>query len=266
MTLLRRHLAPIEQGVWDFIDEEARDVLKQKLSGRKVVDTLGPKGRDFAAYNTGKSVKLDINAEDAVYTMRNVLPIVEVEVPFELSLDEIEAYLRGAKDADIDNLVDAAKKVAKIENNALYYGLKDAGIEGLANISDNVKIEVSEETGFLTPITSAIQAFKLESVEGPYNFVVGPYLFGLLHKLDEKGYPLKKKIKDLIGGEIIFSEELGDQGLLLGTREDDFELIIGEDISIGFKAEKDNKLEFFFRESFTFKVNAPEAVVVFEKM
>ncbi|MFW5982214.1 MAG: family 1 encapsulin nanocompartment shell protein, partial [Halanaerobiaceae bacterium] len=196
MTLLKRHLAPIEKGVWDFIDEEARDVLKQKLNGRMLVDTLGPKGRSFAAYNTGRNLDLDLGDGEAKYSLRNVLPLLEVEVPFSLSLDEIESYLRGAKDADIDNLVEASKKIAKIENNAIYYGIEEAAIKGLVDESDHVRININDDTGLLTPLTSAIQAFKLESVEGPYNFVVGPYLYGLLHKLDEKGYPLKRKIKD----------------------------------------------------------------------
>ncbi|MFP4661256.1 MAG: family 1 encapsulin nanocompartment shell protein [Halanaerobiales bacterium] len=265
MTLLKRHLAPIDDEVWEFIEDEAREVLTQKLSGRKVVDTVGPKGMDFAAYNTGRSVKLDINDEGAKYMVRNVLPLVELEVPFTIKRDEIESLLRGAKDADIDNLIQATKKVASIENNALFYGLEEAGIEGLAAVSDHVKIDISEETGLMTPITSAIQGLKRESVEGPYNFVVGPYLYSLLHKLGENGYPLKRKIKELIGGEIIFSEELGDQGFLLASRDEDFELIVGQDISIGFKRETDEEIEFFLTESFTFKVNAPEAVVVFVK-
>lgn len=265
MALLKRHLAPIDEGIWGFIEEEARNVLKQKLTGRKVVDTIGPKGEEYASYNTGRNLKLDVDDETAGYSIRNVLPLVEVEVPFTINKSEIESYLRGAKDVDIDNLINASGKIAKIENNALYYGLAEAGIEGLTTISDHVKIDISEEIGLLTPITSAIQALKKGSVDGPYNFVVGPYLYTLLHKLDENGYPLKRKIQEIIGGEIIFSEELGDQGLLLGIRDNDFELIIGQDISIGYKQETKDEIEFFLIGSFTFKVNAPEAVVVFNK-
>ncbi len=265
MTLLKRHLAPIDEVVWNFIEEEARSVLKQKLNGRRVVDTIGPKGMDYAAYNTGRSLKLDVNDEGATYSIRNVLPLVEVEVPFNLNRGEIESYLRGAKDVDIDDLVSAAEKLASIENNTLYYGLEEAGIEGLIDVSDHVKIDISEDTGLLTPITTAIQGLRRESVDAPYNFVVGPYLYGLLHKLDEDGYPIKKKLQELIEGDIIFSEALGDQGLLLGSREEDFELIVGQDISIGYKKETDEEIEFFLTESFTFKANAPEAIVVFEK-
>ncbi|MFW5971912.1 MAG: family 1 encapsulin nanocompartment shell protein [Bacillota bacterium] len=265
MTLLKRHLAPIDDEVWSFIEEEARDVLVDKLNGRKVVNTVGPKGMDYAAYNTGRSMKLDVKDDDAIYSIRNVLPLVEVEVPFTIKRSEIESYLRGAKDVDTDDLIDAVNKIANIENNALYYGLEEAGIEGLVSVSDQVTIEVTEETGLITPITSAIQGLKKESVDGPYNLVVGPYLYSLLHKLDEHGYPLRNKITELIGGNIIFSEEMEEKGILIADGEDDFELIVGQDISIGFRRENDEEIEFFLTESFTFKANTPEAVIVFEK-
>jgi hypothetical protein len=44
MANLRRHIAPIDHSVWAFIDNEARRILNTKLTGRKVVDFVGPKG------------------------------------------------------------------------------------------------------------------------------------------------------------------------------------------------------------------------------
>jgi uncharacterized linocin/CFP29 family protein len=66
MANLKRHVAPITQEAWDFIDEEARRVLNLKLSARKVVDFVGPKGMDFAAVNTGRKVNLDQKPIDGV--------------------------------------------------------------------------------------------------------------------------------------------------------------------------------------------------------
>ncbi|MFW5999759.1 MAG: encapsulin, partial [Halanaerobiaceae bacterium] len=45
-------------------------------------------------------------------------------------------------------------------------------------------------------------------------------------------------------------------------RGGDFELALGEDLSIGFKGQNGDKLEFFFAESFTSRVISPEAAIV----
>ena len=53
MDILNRSLAPIPQEAWDFIDDEAREILTMHLSGRKAVVFVGPKGIDFGVVNTG---------------------------------------------------------------------------------------------------------------------------------------------------------------------------------------------------------------------
>ncbi|MDX1648396.1 MAG: family 1 encapsulin nanocompartment shell protein, partial [Myxococcota bacterium] len=53
MSDLQRHLAPIPDGVWDEIDEEAGRVLRLHLAGRKLVDFEGPKGWTFSALALG---------------------------------------------------------------------------------------------------------------------------------------------------------------------------------------------------------------------
>jgi uncharacterized linocin/CFP29 family protein len=58
---------------------------------------------------------------------------------------------------------------------------------------------------------------------------------------------------------------LEGQGLLVPQDNEDFEFVSGQDISIGFSQQKGSKLEFFLTESFTFRVNAPEAAVVLTK-
>ena len=44
MHLLRRELAPLEKEFWVVIDSRAEEVLKSRLSARKVVRVKRPKG------------------------------------------------------------------------------------------------------------------------------------------------------------------------------------------------------------------------------
>jgi uncharacterized linocin/CFP29 family protein len=54
MNLLKRSLAPILPEAWAAIDEQAAQVLRLNLAGRKLVDFDGPHGWTFAAVNTGR--------------------------------------------------------------------------------------------------------------------------------------------------------------------------------------------------------------------
>ncbi|MFP4461965.1 MAG: family 1 encapsulin nanocompartment shell protein [Thermotogota bacterium] len=263
MANLKRHIAPISQQAWDFIDEEARRILKLKLTARKVVDFVGPKGMDFAAVNTGRKIPIeDTPLEGVKYSKRQVLPMVEIEVPFNLKMDEIESLVRGAEDVETDSLIEAAEKIAKAENRAIFNGLSHANIKGILPISENDHIKVDDD--LVTPVAEGVKVLEDQGIEGPFNLIVGDKLRSLLYKPNEKGYPAKRRLENLLEGSIIFAPDLEDKGLILPVNSEDFEFIVGQDVSVGYSHQEGNELVFFFIESFTFRVNAPEACVVLE--
>jgi len=263
MANLKRHIAPITQQAWDFIDEEARRILNLKLTARKVVDFVGPKGMDFAAVNTGRKIAVEDTPLDGVkYSQRQVLPMVEIEVPFKLKMDEIESLMRGAEDVETDSLIEAATKIAKAENQAIYNGLSHAGIKGILPVSENDPIQVEDD--LVTPASEGVKALEAKGIEGPYNLLVGNKLRSLLYKPNDKGYPAKRRLENLLEGQIFFAPDLEDKGLILPVNSEDFEFIVGQDISVGYSHQEADELVFFLIESFTFRVNAPEASVILE--
>ncbi|ACL70346.1 family 1 encapsulin nanocompartment shell protein [Halothermothrix orenii] len=260
MVNLKRSLAPITPDAWEFIDKEARRVLKLKLSARKAVDFVGPKGIKYAAVNTGRRTALEDKAEGASIFQRQVLPLVEVEIPFRLHLEELEAFVRGAEDVNIDNLLESANELARIENKAIFFGMDSAGISGLVNSSGQTLD--TPATGLISSVAEGINNLVKAGVNGPYTLLLGPELYHSLYTRNDRGYPLEKRISDIIGGDILFTPDLEGYGLLLSKRGGDFELIVGQDIAIGFSGQFGDELEFFLLESFTFRVNTPEAAVV----
>jgi uncharacterized linocin/CFP29 family protein len=136
IDLLRRNHAPIAAVSWEAIDEQAREVLTANLSARKLVDVSGPHGWEHAAVNVGR---LDPARKDAgggvLYGIRKVLPLVEVRVPFVLDLWELDDVVRGARDPNLDPLIEAAAKLAAFEERAIYHGFAPASIEGMATAS-----------------------------------------------------------------------------------------------------------------------------------
>ncbi len=264
MNVLKRSLAPFPKEAWDFIDEEAREVLELKLKGRNIVDFKGPKGLDYAAINTGRFLPMNIDEVDGVtYASREVLPLMEIKVPFKMKLAELEALARGAEDVDTDPLLEAAAKLAKAENEAILFGLKKVGINGIIEAAEQEPVEVSVGPNeMMNGLLKAKNNFDNDGVKGPYHLLMGREMYSLLYELDDRGYPLRRKVEELVGNEAIMVPELNDKGLLVSARGGDFEMTVGQDISIGYSSQDQDEVELFFLETFTFRVNGPEAATV----
>jgi uncharacterized linocin/CFP29 family protein len=55
-----------------------------------------------------------------------------------------------------------------------------------------------------------------------------------------------------------------EDAFLVSDRGGDFEMVIGQDISIGYESHTQKEVQLYFTESFTFHVVDPDAVVVFK--
>jgi uncharacterized linocin/CFP29 family protein len=99
-------------------------------------------------------------------------------------------------------------------------------------------------------------------VEGPYHLILGPTAYRVLMSGAAGDYPLHRRVKDLLGGDIHLARHAGG-GFLLSERGGDAKLTLGQDISVGFHDRVGTSLHLFLTESFTFRVLAPEAVICF---
>src|SRR5690242_17438625 len=123
MDHLLRELAPIPDAAWEEIENEARSRLTPHLAARRLVDFLGPHGWTYSATNLGRVQRVAApNGDGVELRARQVLPVVEVRVPFQVSRVEIEAVERGALDADWADLERAARQAALVENQAVFSG------------------------------------------------------------------------------------------------------------------------------------------------
>lgn len=264
MNILNRHLAPIDQGIWSVIDMEAKRVLTQKLALRKVVDFSGPHGLDLAAINTGRRENLAKTPEEGVIlSLRKTLPVVELKTTFSLPLNEIESLARGAGDFDLTPIANAAAKMARGENSILLNGLEPAGIRGIAEASPYEKINIAKEGEALAgSVANGVKNLLQNSIEGPYALLVGFELFGTLFRDKEGGYPIHKKLETILGSsKILPVGNLGNNALVVSLRGGDYEMVSGQDVSVGFSRQNGEELEFFLFETFSFRLNTPEATI-----
>jgi uncharacterized linocin/CFP29 family protein len=265
MDILKRELAPIPAEAWAEIDLQATRSLTALLSGRKVVDVTGPMGTDFPGVPEGRLLYPDKQpGQGLTYGIHKVHHLVETRVPFELDIDEMDNVVRGAKDVDLSSLEQAAKNIALFEEKVIYHGLKDANIQGLQICADKDCPSVGKTPEeLLEAIADGITLFTERSVEGPYSFVVGPKLWSRL-SAHYQGYPLKMQAENILGGSVVLSPYLVDshaeEAFLVSTRGGDLELVLGQDLAIGYESHSSSSVRLYFTESFTFRILEPSAV------
>lgn len=259
MDILKRSLANITDKAWDEIDLQASKVIKANLSARKFMDVKGPLGLDYAAVSLGKLSVPEAQKESGVnYGIRQVLPLVETRMFFELDTWELDDVERGSENPDLSALEKAAAQIARFEEGVIYNGLEGSGICGLSSAAQNNVVN-GTANNLMDALSKAILKFGEDSVEGPYTLVAGKSLWQMIQSSGE-GYPLKKRVESLMDGGIILSPAV-DCNYIVSTRGGDMEITVGQDYSIGYCSSTVDKVKLFVTESFTFRVINPEAVI-----
>ncbi len=262
MDLLRRDLAPILPETWKRIDAEASRVLKVHLAGRKLVDFRGPFGWAFAAVNTGRLSVLGQEPVPAVRAgLRVVQPLVEVRTPILLDLLELDSAARGGDNPNLASVVDAGERMARAEDAAIFLGYPEVGITGIIPSSPHTPIVVGSAAQLPRSLVEAIDTLRSSGVGGPYALALGTPLYEEVTAATEDGYPIRNRVERLLGdGRIVHGPAIPG-GVLLSTRGGDFELTVGQDLSIGYAFHTREQVELYLAESFTFRVLEPAAAV-----
>jgi uncharacterized linocin/CFP29 family protein len=262
MNNLHRELAPISDAAWADIEEEASRTLKRYLAARRVVDVEGPKGLDFSAVGTGHVQRIEAPDAGIRAVQREAKALVELRVPFELTRQAIDDVERGATDSDWQPLKDAARIIAFAEDRSVFDGYAAAGIQGVRQGASNPALMLPPTVaGYPGAVAQAVNQLRLAGVEGPYVLVLGSDPYTAISGGSDEGYPVLQHIQRLVDGEIVWAPAI-EGGLVLTTRGGDFELDIGQDISIGYLGHSETTVELYLQESFTFRLLTTEAAVV----
>jgi uncharacterized linocin/CFP29 family protein len=261
MNNLHRELAPISDAAWAQIEEETTRTLKRHLAGRRVVDVQGPAGVDLSAVGTGHLRQIQAQAEGIVARQREVKSLVELRVPFVLDRQAIDDVLRGANDADWQPAKDAARKIAYAEDGAIFEGYADAGIVGIRQGASNPPMTLPGDVReYPDAIAHALSQLRLVGVNGPYAVLLGADAYTALAETSDHGFPVLDHVKRLVDDKIIWAPAI--QGaFVVTTRGGDFDLHIGQDVSIGYLSHTDATVTLYLQETFTFLFLTAEAAI-----
>jgi uncharacterized linocin/CFP29 family protein len=261
MNNLHRELAPISDVAWAQIEEETARTFKRYIAGRRVVDMQSPAGSMLSAVGTGHLKNIAAAREGILSRQREVKAIVELRVPFELKRQDIDDVERGANDADWQPAKDAARELAFAEDQAIFDGYNAAGIVGVRQGTSNPKMVLPEDVSqYPDAIAQALSQLRLVGVNGPYSVLLGADAYTALAETSDHGYPVLEHVKRLVEEKIIWAPAI-EGAFVLTTRGGDFDLHIGQDVSIGYLGHNDSAVRLYLQESFTFLFLTSEAAV-----
>ena len=261
MNNLYRELAPVSAAAWAQIEDEAKRTFALHAAARKAVDVTGPDGLALAGVGTGHVTAIEPPGDGISAALRDWRPVVELRVPFTLSREEIDSVERGALDADWQPVKDAAKKIAFAEDRAVFDGYAAAQITGVRPSSSNTALALpGEARDYPDVVSKAVSALRLAGVAGPYSLVLSADAWTTVSETSDHGYPVREPQARLLDGDIIWAPAI-DGALLVSGRGGDYELRLGQDLSIGYQSHDADSVQLYFTESFTFAVYTTEASV-----
>jgi uncharacterized linocin/CFP29 family protein len=119
----------------------------------------------------------------------------------------------------------------------------------------------SNVKGYPGVVAQAVSQLRLAGVNGPYTLLLGTEPYTAIGGATDDGYPVLQHIQRLVDGKIIWAPAI-EGGVVLTTRGGDFDLTIGQDISIGYLSHSETTVRLYFQETITFLMLTTEASVV----
>jgi len=257
-TLLGRGDAPVSAETWELLDSTMVEAAKGILAGRRLLGISGPFGLGLKAVpmSDGKGRKGFITSE--------LVPVPLIETTFCLGKRDIAGFERDRVAFDACAVATAACACATAEDALVFEGAP--GIGGLLSAKESPSVTLSawEGTGAAADeIIAALTALDDAGFHGPYTLGLAPKRFNLLFRRYPQGEGTElDHLRTMVTGGIFKAPALGDGGVLLAVGRQYAEIVIGQDMTVGFIGPAAENLEFSISESLVPIVHTPEAVCV----
>jgi len=255
---LGRDDAPISRETWNLIDTAMVEAARGALAGRRLLDISGPHGLGL------KAVPLADGRGRKGYVTSELLPVPFIQVPFTLGKRDIAAYERDRVTFDPCAVSTAACACAAAEDTLIFQG--SPGIPGLitAKGSASVKLSAWEAPGVAADeIIGAVTALDDGGFHGPYTLGLAPARFNLLYRRYPQGEGTElDHLKAIATGGVFKAPVIGEGGVLLAVGRQYAEIVLGQDMTVGFIGPVGEDLELSVSESLVPVIRTPGAVCV----
>lgn len=261
MSYLNRENAFFSNDIWGRIDNAAVMAATDILTGRRFLDVEGPYGVGLTSIEVGEEGYCRQPAPDeagAVLSRAVALPMLRKS--FGLSVRRIEGHVGMGQPLDLRPVEDAAEAVARREEEFIYYGQPDFGLDGLLTAQGRSQVEVEDWNKIeqaLHDVLTAVDHLDNNGFHGPYALALSPSWYNLLFRRYEGTDMLQlehlKRLCELgvfkasIEGAVLVDSHVG-------------RIIIGQDLMTGYSSNDGIHHQMFVSESLVMRVEEPGAI------
>lgn len=263
MNHLMRDLAPVTDEAWLQVEAEATRSIKHTLAGRRLVDFSGPHGWGRGGVDLGRAEEVDAAGLEGVeVARRSVLPLIEIRSAFSLPRAELDRADRGATDLDLDAVIAAGRVAGLAEDHLVFHGHGPGGITGMVASTPYEAVPISDDySDYPEHVARAVGVLREAGIGGPFAIALGARCYtGVTETTEHGGYPVFEHLRQILGGPVVWAPAV-DGAVVLSQRGGDFELIVGEDFSVGYRSHDGETVDLYIEESLAFRINTPDAAV-----
>ncbi len=262
MNHLLRECAPVPEAAWRKIEDEARRSLVHFLTAG---GSLTSKDRSAGSTTPPPAARSPRCPEwKRAYApscgFRN--PSSSCAAGFEVARATLDALDRGADDADLESVREAARRLAQAED-AIALGDGEFGVRPvLGAASPHSPISLGGDARNVPrAVAGAIQILRDAGVGGPYAVALGSNTYtGVVETTEMGGYPVLEHLRLIAGGPVLWSPTV-DGAIVTSSRGGDARLTVGQDAAIGYLSHDDSVVRLYLEESLAFEVLTPQAAI-----
>lgn len=261
MDHLNRYQASFGEGVWNQIDRAAMKAAGDRLTARRFLDVEGPYGPGLTTIEVGNDDYCrQPGPDEAGAVIGRAISVPMIRKSFRLSVRRVAAYLDNGLPLNLSPVEDAAEAVAAREEEMIYRGQSDFGLDGLLTAAARNRHnsgDWSDLDRVIDDVLAAITKLDDGGFRGPYAMVLAPSLYNGLFRR----YP---------GTELVQLEHLRrlctqgihkasiDGGAIIDPLAG--VLVLGQDLMTGYSGHDGIHYELYVSESIVLRLDQPEAI------
>ena len=262
---------------WEKLQRTVHETVERHLVGRKFIEVYGPLGTgvqcvplDTYAIPSWASVDMLGEGGEAIHSLkRDIAHIPLIYKDFWLFWRDIEASKKCETPLDISAAVGAAIAAAAREDDLIFNGLPEMGMDGLLNVNGRNVLKLSDWSvvgnGF-QDVVAAVEKLRSLGFFPPYALVVSPKLYALLHKVYERTGKLEiEGVKELVKGGVYTSPVFKkDVALVIAMGRQNLDMAVGTNFKVEYWGPQDLNHRFRVAGSSILRVKCPQAICTLE--
>lgn len=271
MRYLMREGALLTAGQWEQIDKAVIAEAKKILVGRRFLSIAGPLGAQVQNASMDRMEHIAPAAADfwgrseteAIdVASRRFIELVTVYADFMISWRDIE----NENGAGVQAAMDAAVTCARREDDLIFFGDKQMGIEGIFTAPGSQQVPISDWNEGENPVKDVAKALELlceKGCSGDRALVVSTDLYGKLHRIQPgTGMMELERVRSLVG-KLLYSPRLEkNKAALVYCDAHNMDLVIGQDLITAYMGNE--KMDHAFRvlETVVPRIKRPSAIAI----